>query len=381
MNKNPVLFSKILVISIIILLIGTSTVPINRAYTTTSATINNNGSLLGYVNDTSGNPIEGALVRVYFHETYEEDYSDSNGFYHVTNISICWCMKNTTCSKEGYKTEWVLLSIVENTTYDFVLTEGNNDTTPPVTTHTLDPPEPDGNNGWYVSDVNVTLTATDDKSGVKEIRYMVDGGPTQVLSGDNGSFILDEDGWDILIEYWAIDNAGNVETPKNFFTIDIDQTFPDVNIPYNSPYYDINLGWIYNLSTWAEDEMSGMDYVEFYRNNELLKTVFGPGPQYFYNCEYSNITHFWGIIRNAVFTSEYIKFKAIFIITNESTGNYSYIHTCAYDKAGNMGCDGLLELIRPGPFYKILILKSLTLPNNYTGYIGRFLISATFNTN
>ena len=31
------------------------------------------------------------------------------------------------------------------------------DTTPPVTTHSLDPPEPDGLNGWYVNDVNVTL--------------------------------------------------------------------------------------------------------------------------------------------------------------------------------------------------------------------------------
>ncbi|KYK30676.1 MAG: hypothetical protein AYK22_08555 [Thermoplasmatales archaeon SG8-52-3] len=85
-----------------------------------------NGSLSGYVNDTSGNPIEGALIRVYFHETYEEDYSESTGFYHVKNISICWCMKNSTCSKQGYKTEWVLLSINENTFYDFVLTEGNN---------------------------------------------------------------------------------------------------------------------------------------------------------------------------------------------------------------------------------------------------------------
>jgi hypothetical protein len=34
-------------------------------------------------------------------------------------------MKNCTCSKEGYKTEWVLLGIVEDTTYDFVLTSNN----------------------------------------------------------------------------------------------------------------------------------------------------------------------------------------------------------------------------------------------------------------
>jgi len=89
-------------------------------------TILHNGSLLGYVNDTKENPIEGALVRVHFHGTYEEDYSDSTGFYHVTNIPICYCMKNTSCSKNGYKTEWILLSIAENTTHDFVLATGNN---------------------------------------------------------------------------------------------------------------------------------------------------------------------------------------------------------------------------------------------------------------
>ncbi len=103
-----------------------------------SRTIMDNGSLSGYVNDIFGNPIERALVRVYFHETYEEDYSDSTGYYHVTNIPICYCLKNATCSKEWYKTEWVLLGIVENTTHDFVLTFFTN---PP------DAPEIDGEKG------------------------------------------------------------------------------------------------------------------------------------------------------------------------------------------------------------------------------------------
>ncbi|MCK5260954.1 MAG: right-handed parallel beta-helix repeat-containing protein [Thermoplasmatales archaeon] len=80
------------------------------------------GSLSGYVNNTSMNPIEGALVRVYFHGTYEENYTDTSGYYHVTNIPICNCTKNCTASKLGYKTEWVLLSIDENTTHDFILT-------------------------------------------------------------------------------------------------------------------------------------------------------------------------------------------------------------------------------------------------------------------
>lgn len=79
------------------------------------------GNLYGYVNDTYGNPIQDALVRVHFHESYEEDYTDEFGYYHVTNIPLCWCMKNATASKEGYSTECVLLAIYEHTYYDFVL--------------------------------------------------------------------------------------------------------------------------------------------------------------------------------------------------------------------------------------------------------------------
>jgi hypothetical protein len=114
----------VLVIGIIFLLIGGSFTTSTERIDTSIANIND-GSLQGYVNDTSGNPIEGALVRVYFHETYEEDYSDEDGYYHVTNIPICYCLKNVSCSKECYTTEWVLLSIVENTTNDFILNTTN----------------------------------------------------------------------------------------------------------------------------------------------------------------------------------------------------------------------------------------------------------------
>jgi len=97
----------------------TSSFETNKVY---SILVDENGTLSGYVTDPAMNPIEGAKVRVYFHETYEEDYSDSSGYYHVTNIPICYCLKNATVSKEGYTTEWVLLAIGENTTLDFVLT-------------------------------------------------------------------------------------------------------------------------------------------------------------------------------------------------------------------------------------------------------------------
>ena len=42
----------------------------------------------------------------------------------------------------------------------------DNDPTPPVTTISLNPGDPDGDNGWYVSDVTITLNATDNETGV-----------------------------------------------------------------------------------------------------------------------------------------------------------------------------------------------------------------------
>jgi hypothetical protein len=48
--------------------------------------------------------------------------------------------------------------------------------TAPVTTATLDPSTPDGDNSWYVTPVDITLEATDLESGVKEVNYRIDEG-------------------------------------------------------------------------------------------------------------------------------------------------------------------------------------------------------------
>jgi hypothetical protein len=122
---------KCLVIGIILLVIGLAGTPSINAKIPISDHITNvtsksnitpyNGTLSGHVTDSEKNPIEGARVRVYFHDTYSENYSDSTGYFHLTNISICNCTKNATCSKEGYYLAWVYLTIWENTTYDFEL--------------------------------------------------------------------------------------------------------------------------------------------------------------------------------------------------------------------------------------------------------------------
>lgn len=51
----------------------------------------------------------------------------------------------------------------------------SSDTTPPTTTLTLNPASPDGQNGWYVNPVDVTISADDLESGVESINWTLDG--------------------------------------------------------------------------------------------------------------------------------------------------------------------------------------------------------------
>ncbi len=81
------------------------------------------------------------------------------------------------------------------------------DITPPVTTCTLNPPEPNGDNTWYVSYVEVILNATDDMSGVNVTQFRVDGGSIHTYTEP---FNVIDDGQH-TIEYRSIDYAGNVE--------------------------------------------------------------------------------------------------------------------------------------------------------------------------
>jgi alpha-tubulin suppressor-like RCC1 family protein len=100
------------------------------------------------------------------------------------------------------------------------------DTAPPMTTTMITGTA--GNNGWYVSDVQMTLTATDNDggSGVKEIHYSVDGTET-IVQGNSASYPIVGDGAHAVIWY-AIDNAGTVETPSHEMSINIDKTAPSI---------------------------------------------------------------------------------------------------------------------------------------------------------
>ena len=248
----------------------------------------------------------------------------------------------------------------------------NDDTTPPVTTHTLDPPEPDGLNGWYISDVNVTLSAID-ISGINATYYRIKSGEWEIY---NSPFVISEDENDILIEYYSVDNVGNIEEIKSFM-VDIDQTEPEINLWWEIIGGDKLTGWHILFTADAWDECSRMNRVEYYLNGFLQENITGPGP-YYWELHWPFLYCIIGLISNRKITKEYVSFYGIIVRIVVYSTSIS-IDAEAYDNAGNMDYRYTYSGHPEPPKRGIYFSKNLTYPNNYFGYIGRFFIFAFFD--
>jgi|GEM_PF-2714688 len=99
-------------------------------------------------------------------------------------------------------------------TYEFVGDEVEEDNTAPESTITVVDGEME--EGVYVTDVTLEISATDDMSGVAEINYRVDGGSWMTYAS---SFVVSGNGAH-TVEYYAVDGAGN-EEEINEFAFDI----------------------------------------------------------------------------------------------------------------------------------------------------------------
>jgi len=265
---------------------------------------------------------------------------------------------------------------LKNNVWELV-SKDSNDTTPPYTNCTFDPIEPNGENGWYISNVTVELTAADDFSGVKEIRISICGDPEIVIPGNYLQFFFYEDYKDYYVEYWAIDNAGNVEQ-KNRFYINIDKKAPDFNLMFEVFSKFPSLEYRYNFTALATDETSRMDRVEFFINDDYQCTVFGQGPEYSWIWNPNIYRHIGGFILKPEIDDEFVNFYAI-CIRAELGWPFPDFYAYGYDKAGNKISDMIHDPSIPWQAFDILLFQTITLPNNYTGYVGRFFIDAIFN--
>lgn len=273
------------------------------------------------------------------------------------------------------KRKWLSIGII----LLFVLSAGTpipgissprDDITPPVTTISLNPPEPDGENGWYVNNVTVTLNATDNESGVNITKYRIKGESWKIYTEP---FTLTKDGNNILIEYSSIDAAGNTEPVKNA-TIDIDRTKPVIALNYT--WEKFGNYYLINIIAVCSDATSGIAKVEFYLDDILQKTILGSGPEHVWTYYYAPLL-VRGLIRNCEFTDEYVKFYALIVFVSRHYRE-PYICSYAYDNAGNNEWATLIQPTLKTPIVPgIYLFQNMTIPSNYTGYVGRFVIRAT----
>lgn len=150
------------------------------------------------------------------------------------------------------------------------------DNNPPYIKIEIDGQE--GNDGWYISNLTISLFSIDNESKVEETKYRINGG---LWMDYVMPFKITKDGF-YLIEYYAKDKNGN-EIYKNI-SIRIDKTKPSINFLNFEPGYiyfwghkfitpriprDTIIIGIYNIKVDAKDGLSGLKKVEFYLGDAL----------------------------------------------------------------------------------------------------------------
>ena len=146
-----------------------------------------------------------------------------------------------------------------------------NDSTPPSLAYTLSPAIPDGDNGWYVGPVNVSVNASD-TYGVANVSYRVDGGIWHTTAGTTTSFSIITSG-NHTVALRATDSGGNVNGTD--FQVWVDDTAPFANITLTgteiaSNVYRDNV----TVAITAQDAPSGVNYSE-YRLDGSAWTAYG----------------------------------------------------------------------------------------------------------
>jgi peptidoglycan/xylan/chitin deacetylase (PgdA/CDA1 family) len=125
---------------------------------------------------------------------------------------------------------------------------------------------------WYRGPVSVSLSATDDASGVAAIRYTLDGSePTASSPLYTGPFTVSQTA---TVRYRAWDNAGNVEA-ANSRLVRIDVVAPTVAI--TAPTNGAAVKGVVKVTASAADTGSGVLRVSFFANGTLIGTKAGGG--------------------------------------------------------------------------------------------------------
>jgi peptidoglycan/xylan/chitin deacetylase (PgdA/CDA1 family) len=124
--------------------------------------------------------------------------------------------------------------------------------------------------GWYGRSVSVTLSATDDNSGLAVIRYTLDGSDPNAASPVYAGALTVSATTTVKFRAW--DNAGNAEATRTQ-QIRIDAQAPTVAI--TSPANGSTVKGNVKITASASDALSGVVSVSFYANGVLIGTKVG----------------------------------------------------------------------------------------------------------
>jgi len=130
------------------------------------------------------------------------------------------------------------------------------DDAPPVTEDNYD-------GLWHNEDVNITLIATDQESGVAETYYRINGEATETVSA-SGQPLITTEGANNTLEYWSIDNVGNEEAVKTEI-VKVDKTAPSGSVQINENDANTNMTSV-TLALSANDATSGVAQMRFSNN-------------------------------------------------------------------------------------------------------------------
>lgn len=181
------------------------------------------GYLKGFARRADATPLDAATVTIrnLGTDATRTTGADGGGFYGGVDLTPGQYLVKAVLGSE------TLYSCATNVTAGSVATADlQTETTAPTTSAALDPPAPNGANGWYKSDVALNLTAADDCAGVASTEYSLDGGASwlpyaqSVLIGNEGT---------TNISYRSTDRAGNVETAGSV-VVKIDKTAPTIKL-------------------------------------------------------------------------------------------------------------------------------------------------------
>jgi len=129
-----------------------------------------------------------------------------------------------------------------------------------------------GTNGWFRSAVTIALTAADATSGVKEIRYSVNGGSEVVVAGASATVSLPANVVS-TVNYRTFDNAGN-QSAVNTQTVSSDTTAPTVTVRVSTrTIHESDRLQSVTISGSANDSLSGIASTSIKVTDRQGKTV------------------------------------------------------------------------------------------------------------